>query len=300
MPSSPVRRQNRTFDGATNENVHLIQSGIRCDEKAPIHRPIKHAGPTKFSSDASGKTAQEKDKPKIRASNASLVASVLVLLNLSTVLVIWCSLATTTSWENESVKEQRPPRILIQLFDKWSSKKMSFGSSKVSPPRIAKDLILRHFYEPNDFFNEEQGTYVPYWWRIEESDRNTKEILDDNRWGPCFPPRNETEVLEYALRPKSVQVESYIGNESEIPKYQRPKECEERNSAQSSSLDSMCLPGYLIVGAGKCGTSSLYHYLIAHPRVAPARQKQIGYYKVSYEASVSTYLPLLPVEVFHF
>ena len=42
-------------------------------------------------------------------------------------------------------------------------------------------------------------------------------------------------------------------------------------------------PCLLILGAGKCGTSSLYHYLLGHPRVVPAYEKQIHYFVVSHE-----------------
>mmetsp|Transcript_18559 Transcript_18559/g.39014 ORF Transcript_18559/g.39014 Transcript_18559/m.39014 type:complete len:692 (+) Transcript_18559:434-2509(+) len=45
------------------------------------------------------------------------------------------------------------------------------------------------------------------------------------------------------------------------------------------SKGGWCRPGFLIIGAGKCGTSSLYHYLMGHPRVVPAVEKQIHYFK---------------------
>ena len=35
-----------------------------------------------------------------------------------------------------------------------------------------------------------------------------------------------------------------------------------------------CLPSFLIIGAGKAGTSSLYYYLQDHPQVEAAAQKQ--------------------------
>lgn len=34
-----------------------------------------------------------------------------------------------------------------------------------------------------------------------------------------------------------------------------------------------CRPSFLIIGIGKCGTSSLYYYLAAHPSVMQARRK---------------------------
>ena len=53
------------------------------------------------------------------------------------------------------------------------------------------------------------------------------------------------------------------------------------NVEQFESVEGGCRPGFLIIGAGKCGTSSLYQYLVGHPRVVPAFEKQIHYFKVS-------------------
>ena len=47
------------------------------------------------------------------------------------------------------------------------------------------------------------------------------------------------------------------------------------NPTNDDNLHGLCRPGFLIIGFGKCGTSSLYHYLIGHPRVLPAKKKQI-------------------------
>jgi hypothetical protein len=38
------------------------------------------------------------------------------------------------------------------------------------------------------------------------------------------------------------------------------------------------LPDFLIVGAQKCGTSSLYRNLVKHPSIAPAFVKEIYFY----------------------
>merc|ERR1719203_1628053 len=49
-------------------------------------------------------------------------------------------------------------------------------------------------------------------------------------------------------------------------------------SPSPGRLGGLCRPGFLIIGQGKCGTSSLYHYLAGHPRVLPAKKKQIHYF----------------------
>jgi hypothetical protein len=38
------------------------------------------------------------------------------------------------------------------------------------------------------------------------------------------------------------------------------------------------LPDFIIIGAQKCGTTSLYEYLAAHPGVAPAARKEVHYF----------------------
>ena len=56
------------------------------------------------------------------------------------------------------------------------------------------------------------------------------------------------------------------------------KDLSRRGVRNPSDLSNLCRPGFIIIGAGKCGTSSLYHYLVGHPRVLPAVQKQIHYW----------------------
>lgn len=53
----------------------------------------------------------------------------------------------------------------------------------------------------------------------------------------------------------------------------------EGRGAVGKGFSGLCRPGFLIIGAGKCGTSSLYQYLIGHDRVLPAKEKQIHYFK---------------------
>jgi hypothetical protein len=42
------------------------------------------------------------------------------------------------------------------------------------------------------------------------------------------------------------------------------------------------LPGFLIIGGQRCGTTSLYRYLAAHPEVTPATGKELQYFTVHY------------------
>ena len=47
---------------------------------------------------------------------------------------------------------------------------------------------------------------------------------------------------------------------------------------QQPQQQQQCGPGFLIIGAGRSATSSLYRYLLAHPQVVGARQKQLQFW----------------------
>lgn len=49
------------------------------------------------------------------------------------------------------------------------------------------------------------------------------------------------------------------------------------------------LPNFIIVGAQKAGTSSLYEYLVQHPQVLSASVKEIHYFDVRYAKGVTWY-----------
>ena len=43
------------------------------------------------------------------------------------------------------------------------------------------------------------------------------------------------------------------------------------------------LPDFVIIGAQKCGTTSLYHFVVMHPAIAPAYKKEVDYFSVRYK-----------------
>ena len=55
-----------------------------------------------------------------------------------------------------------------------------------------------------------------------------------------------------------------------------------------------CLPSFLIIGAGKAGTSSLYYYLQDHPHVQKARQKQVQFFDHQWSRGLPWYLSHFP------
>jgi hypothetical protein len=54
------------------------------------------------------------------------------------------------------------------------------------------------------------------------------------------------------------------------------------------------LPDFLIIGAQKCGTTSLYAHLMQHPSVGPAFEKEVRYFNDHYEKGVNWYKAHFP------
>lgn len=61
------------------------------------------------------------------------------------------------------------------------------------------------------------------------------------------------------------------------------------------------IPNFLIIGSGKCGTTSLYEYISKHPRVLPAIIKEIGYFDTNrrYRYGLEWYLSHFPQMMEH-
>ena len=54
------------------------------------------------------------------------------------------------------------------------------------------------------------------------------------------------------------------------------------------------LPSFLILGAMRSGTTSLYRYLVSHPRVLPALRKEVHYFDFQYDKGRRWYLAHFP------
>lgn len=56
---------------------------------------------------------------------------------------------------------------------------------------------------------------------------------------------------------------------------------------------SVCWPSFFVIGANKAGTSSMYHYLSAHPNIYPAIRKELHYWTFQFStkpSKISMYL----------
>ncbi|HET7626188.1 MAG TPA: sulfotransferase [Verrucomicrobiae bacterium] len=54
-------------------------------------------------------------------------------------------------------------------------------------------------------------------------------------------------------------------------------------------------PTFIIVGAQKAGTTSLYHLLYRHPRIKPAKKKELHYFDNNYFRDQSWYESMFPL-----
>lgn len=54
------------------------------------------------------------------------------------------------------------------------------------------------------------------------------------------------------------------------------------------------LPGVLIAGMPKCGTTALYYYLLAHPQVLAASSKEVGFFTQHFALGVRWYRSFFP------
>ncbi len=55
------------------------------------------------------------------------------------------------------------------------------------------------------------------------------------------------------------------------------------------------LPDFLIIGAAKAGTTSLYNYLLQHPQVAPCFRKEVHYFDRKYNKGLKWYKSHFPL-----
>ncbi|MEL6895225.1 MAG: sulfotransferase domain-containing protein [Planctomycetota bacterium] len=56
------------------------------------------------------------------------------------------------------------------------------------------------------------------------------------------------------------------------------------------------LPHFLIIGAQKCGTTSLYSYLVQHPKVISANKKEVKYFDMFHQQSLGWYRSHFPTQ----
>ena len=73
------------------------------------------------------------------------------------------------------------------------------------------------------------------------------------------------------------------------------REESKRSSAESEPVQQTgALPNFVIIGAQKSGTSSLYHLLSQHPYIRPAVRKELPYFSLFFDQGVEWYRSCFP------
>jgi len=70
-----------------------------------------------------------------------------------------------------------------------------------------------------------------------------------------------------------------------------------RFALRRASAGLRSLPDFLIIGAQKCGTTSLYSHLCEHPSVGAAFEKEVRYFNNHYEMGVNWYRAHFPLKM---
>jgi hypothetical protein len=168
--------------------------------------------------------------------------------------------------------------IVISLFTLRGSPYSNANTSTDS--FFPEELLLHTVYDAKDFENEWQVT-PPYWEDVHESNQNSNSSNNSSliaHLGPCYLPHEQLDwqsLTEDSLYNESADHIQYVN----VVKNRHKDSNEGALGPGQEDLSGLCRPGFIIIGAGKCGTSSLYHYLVGHPRVLPAKNKQIHYFK---------------------
>jgi hypothetical protein len=122
---------------------------------------------------------------------------------------------------------------------------------------------------------------------IHDSTRNTHTplkqptVCNHKMIGPCFAPASTSVNWDRVITRMSGREAQFPSTAIKINSF-LPLQKDTALVTEARQVAGMCRPGFIIIGAGKCGTSSLYHYLTSHPRVLPASEKQIHYFRVRF------------------
>lgn len=60
------------------------------------------------------------------------------------------------------------------------------------------------------------------------------------------------------------------------------------------------LPDFIIIGVARCGTTSLYNYLVKHPYIFPALRKEINFFSINFNRGLGWYRTFFPSRIYKF
>lgn len=146
-------------------------------------------------------------------------------------------------------------------------------------PLPIQQIYRDYFSSTYNTFNVTGVSTMSFW----ERETLNGGVLDDtlSSFGPCYLPNVNTSDGAWANSGNERMFLDILSNDTDVnPKY--------------GYLQNQCKPGFLIIGAGKAGTSSLYKYLVGHDRVLPAKIKQVQFFKYHHELGMRWYLSHFP------
>jgi hypothetical protein len=272
-------------DGDEDSNMSLdenldAEEGHREDAMQPALLPDS-------SGDSFQRIGRIRDRRRRQCINAAFVGATLLIL----VLLEW----RRSDWFGGKGNENKGGsyeeyELRMKSQSDYNKRNTPFPITSIVPSQLLGTL-----YQSSDFVNER--SVIPTFWSYDLNNSSnsstnnstptanttvapkTASALQINAefnhngipsWGPCYPPRRATS--------SSMNWQQEISRAKQLEpehEYRRSRD------AIAAGIDGMCRPGFIIIGAGKCGTSSLYHYLTGHPRILPAYSKQIHYFVVS-------------------
>lgn len=74
-----------------------------------------------------------------------------------------------------------------------------------------------------------------------------------------------------------------------VPRYSKKILSDRERAHRLSTASTRALPDFIIAGAQKCGTTSLFNYLSQHPNILPSVIKQVRYYDGGLDPAVDNY-----------
>ena len=146
------------------------------------------------------------------------------------------------------------------------------GSCLVEASHYSQNLL--DIYKPILHDIKESGRRLPPFWNsfdtalANNSTTSHEALSTENRavpFGPCALPTGEASSIDPR---KYAQKTEYASDKNEC---------------------NICRPGFLIIGAGKCGTSSLYHYIVGHSHAISAKKKQVHYFTFYFNRGLAWY-----------
>lgn len=73
-----------------------------------------------------------------------------------------------------------------------------------------------------------------------------------------------------------------------------------KKSSRTLTGSMRLMPDFLVIGAQKCGTTSLYHYLVEHPLIVSPTRKQMHFFDNNFDKGVTWYRTHFPSSLYKY